>query len=120
MADEPLTLVQAAFLEAVRPSARGRADSLAHPGVTVPSLPLAGLLDAHGCLHAAVVVSGNRRVWFPCRSHDGGRHNYAACWPKCPAPFCRLPYSHYLKGTMHDIPSGTAEYHDATGVTEHG
>jgi hypothetical protein len=109
MADKPLTLVQAAFLEAVKPTPGGRRPRMPAPVAPDP-------LAAHGCLHAAVVVSGNRRVWFPCRSHEGGRHNYAAHWPKCPAPFCRLPYSHYLKGTMHDIPSGTVEYHDAIGA----
>jgi len=75
-----------------------------------------GPLAAHGCLHAAVVVWKDRRTWFPCRSHDGGRHHYAAHWPACPAPFCKLPYNHCLEGTMHEIPSGTAEYHDAIGA----
>ncbi len=102
MADEPLTLVQAAFLEAVRPTPAGR----------TPRRP-------HDCLRAAVVVWRGRRVWYPCRSHDGGVHHYAACWPACPAPFCRLPYSHYEAGTMHDIPAGTVEYHDAIGA-DHG
>jgi len=121
MADEPLTLLQAAFMEAVRPSARGRADSLAHPGATAPALPVAEPLEAHGCLHAAVVVYRGRRTWYPCRSHEGDRHNFAAHWPACPAPFCRLPYSHYEAGTMHDIPSGTVEYHDEIGKeADHG
>jgi hypothetical protein len=121
--DQPLTPLEEAFLEAVRPSARGRGDVLpavdvlAHPGVTAPQAPGAGPLEAHGCLHAAVVVdSKGNRVWYPCRSHDGDMHNFAAHWPKCPAPWCRLPYSHYLKGTMHDIPGGRAEYHDHIGV----
>lgn len=106
MADEPLTPLQAAFLEAVRPTPAGRP----------PRLPAQDPLAAHSCLHAAVVVDGDRKAWYPCRSHEGGKHNFAAHWPACPAPWCRLPYSHYKAGTMHDIPSGTAEYHDAIGV----
>lgn len=42
---------------------------------------------------------------FPCRSHGGGRHHFAAYWPACPAPFCLLPPDHR---DLHDIPSGTA------------
>lgn len=91
-------------------------DLFAHPGVTAPELPGAEPLEAHACLHAAVVVYGDRRVWFPCRSHDDGKHHFAAHWPACPAPWCRLPYSHYLEGTMHDVPSGTVEVHDAIGT----
>jgi hypothetical protein len=98
MADKPLTLVQAAFLEAVRPTPSGKP----------PRRP-------HDCLRAAVVVDGDRKVWYPCRSHEGDVHHYAAHWPACPAPFCRLPYSHYPEGTMHDIPPGKVEYHDAIG-----
>lgn len=91
-------------------------DVFAHPGVTAPELHLAGPLEAHGCLHAAVVVDGDRRVWYPCRSHEGGVHHFAAHWPACPAPWCRLSYSHFQAGTMHDIPGGFVEYHDAIGV----
>jgi hypothetical protein len=72
------------------------------------------------CLHAAVVVDGERRVWYPCRSHDGGAHHFTAHWPACPAPWCRLPASHYAHGTMHDIPGGTVEIHDAIGVADRG
>lgn len=100
---EPLTLLQAAFMEAVRPTPAGR------PPRT-----------AHACLHAAVVVDGHRRVWYPCRSHEGGVHHFAAHWPACPAGWCRLPYSHHLAGTMHDIPGGTVEYHDAIGTVDRG
>jgi hypothetical protein len=102
MADEPLTLLQAAFMEAVRPSATGRA-----PG------PVPGLRAAHDCLRAAVVVDGDHRVWYPCRSHEGDRHHFAAHWPACPAAWCRLPPE---LGHLHDIPGGTAEYHDEIGV----
>jgi hypothetical protein len=105
VADEPLTLLQAAFLEAVRPTPAGR--PLRHPA------------PDHDCLRAAVVVDGDRKVWYPCRSHEGGVHHFAAHWPACPAPFCRLPYSHCEAGTMHDIPSGVVEYHDAIGA-DHG
>lgn len=74
-------------------------------GEALAADPLAG----HGCLHAAVVVTpGGERVWYPCRSDEGGKHHFAAHWPACPAPWCRLPYSHYLDGTMHEIPPGTA------------
>lgn len=97
------------------------ADLFAHPGVTAPELPVAEPIEAHECLRAAVVVSGERRVWFPCRSHEGGVHHFAAHWPnKCPAPWCRLPYSHYLEGTMHDVPSGVVEIHDAIGAADGG
>ena len=44
---------------------------------------------------------------FPCRSHEGGKHHYAAHWPACPAPFCKLPPEHR---SLHDIPSGDARY----------
>lgn len=88
-----------------------------HPGVTAPELPLASAMEAHDCLRAAVIVCGGRRVWYPCRSHEGGVHNFAAHWPhKCPASWCRLPRSHYLEGTMHDIPGGVVETHDAIGA----
>jgi len=106
---KPLTPLQAALLEAVRPTPAGRPPREA-------SAPVA----AHECLHAAVVVWRGRKVWFPCRSHDGGVHHFAATWPPCPAPWCRLPYSHYLEGTMHDIPSGTVEIHDAIGAVNRG
>lgn len=113
-----LTLLQQAIMEAVRPTPAGRRASFAHPGVSAPAAPVEGTPDDHDCLHAAVVVDGDRRVWFPCRSHEGGFHHYAAHWPKCVAPWCRLPYSHYLEGTMHDIPSGTVEYHDTIGAVD--
>ena len=91
MAEQPLTLLQAAFMEVVRPTPAGRTPR-----------------TAHACLHAAVVVDGDRRVWYPCRSHEDGKHHFAARWPACPAPWCRLPASHATEGTMHDIPGGTA------------
>lgn len=78
-------------------------------------------LTAHGCLHAAVVADGDRRVWYPCRSHEGGVHRFAAHWPPCPAPWCRLPAAHAEAGTMHDVPGGTVEYHAPDGtVTRRG
>jgi hypothetical protein len=92
VADEPLTTLQAAFMEVVRPTPAGRAPRAAHV-----------------CLRAAVVVDGDRRVWYPCRSHADGKHHFAAHWPPCPAPWCRLPTGHR---ELHDIPSGTVEYHD--------
>jgi hypothetical protein len=102
MAEKPLTLVQAAFLEAVRPTPAGRPPRLPAPD--------------HDCLHAAVVVDGDRKVWYPCRSHEGDRHHFAAHWPACPAAWCRLPPE---EGHLHDIPGGRVEYHDATGA-DHG
>jgi hypothetical protein len=101
-------------------------DALAHPGVTAATFAEAGRQEADGCLHAAVVTdSKGNRVWFPCRSHLGSTpggtvHHFAAWWPACPAPWCRLPRSHYLEGTMHDIPGGTVEYHDAIGTMTGG
>jgi hypothetical protein len=50
------------------------------------------------------VVSG---TVYPCRSHKGGKHHFAAHWPACPAPFCRLEPGH--RG-LHDVPAGKAEY----------
>lgn len=49
---------------------------------------------------------------FPCTgNHDDGFHHFHADLPEpCPAPFCKLPYSHYVAGTMHDIPFGRATY----------
>lgn len=123
MADESLTVLQAALLEAVRPSARGRLDIAADVELDRLEIGRRRHVKLHGprrfedcadpgcreasCLRAAVVVDGGRRVWYPCRSHAGGFHHYAAWWPKCVAPWCRLPYSHYIDGTMHDIPPGT-------------
>jgi hypothetical protein len=95
------------------------ADLFAHPGVTPVTLPLADPAEPHdGCVHAAALATPKGDlIWYPCRSHDGGVHHFAACWPACPAPWCRLPNGH--RG-LHDIPSGTVEIHDAIGVVEHG
>lgn len=101
MADKPLTLLQAAFMEAVSPTPAGRPPRVA-------SVPVA----AHDCLHAAVVVHRDQRVWYPCRSHEGGVHHFAARWPACPTAWCRLRPE---PGHLHDIPSGTVELHDAIG-----
>lgn len=111
MPDQPLTLLQQAIMESVRPTARGRLD---------PPLPDVDPLAEHGCLHAAVIAFKGRRVWYPCRSHKGSVHRFLARLDACPAPWCRLPYSHYLEGTMHDIPSGTVEYHDTIGMVDRG
>lgn len=82
-------------------------------------LPAGDPLAEHGCLWAAVIVFEGSRTWYPCRSHENGSHHFAARWPDpCPAPWCRLPGSHYMEGTMHDIPPGTVEIHDAAGVKE--
>lgn len=99
MADEPLTPLQAAFLDVVRPLPAGRTRTAA--------LQATPPVTWDGCLHAAVVIDSGHRVWYPCRSHDGGAHHFAAHWPPCPAPWCRLPASHAAEGTMHDIPGGT-------------
>ncbi len=117
MADARLTVLQAAFLDVVRPlpGGRTRTPAPADPGAR---LPQADSLAEHGCLHAAVIVYQGRRVWYPCRSHEGGVHRFAARLDACPAPWCRLPYSHYLAGTMHDIPPGTVEIHDAIGADD--
>jgi hypothetical protein len=58
--------------------------------------------EAAGC--ALVAMVGTDR--YPCRSHEGGAHHFAAHWPACPAPFCRTPPGHR---SLHDIPSGKAE-----------
>lgn len=55
------------------------------------------------CPFAAVVGESV----YPCRSDEGGRHHFAAHWPACPAPFCRLPAQH--REGLHDIPGGRAE-----------
>lgn len=59
--------------------------------------------SAAGCAHVAIV--GTTR--YLCWSHEGGVHHFAAHWPACPAPFCKLPPDH--RG-LHDIPFGKAEY----------
>jgi hypothetical protein len=55
----------------------------------------------HTCNGVAVV--GDDR--FPCRFHEDGWHHFAAHWPACPAPYCKLPPDH--RG-LHDIPPGKA------------
>jgi len=55
----------------------------------------------HTCNVAAVVGSDV----FRCRSHEDSAHHFAAHWPMCPAPFCKLPPDH--EG-LHDIPAGKA------------
>ena len=95
-------------------------NALAHPGVTPVTLPLADPAEPHEeCLFAAVVTDSNgNRVWYPCRSDEGGEHHFAAWWPACPAPWCRLPARHALDGTMHLIPGGRVEVHDSIGVVD--
>jgi hypothetical protein len=41
---------------------------------------------------------------YSCQEHKGGKHVFAAHWPKCPAPWCRLPPGHR---SLHDVPAGT-------------
>jgi hypothetical protein len=60
----------------------------------------------HSCTRVAIVGG----IRYPCRSHEGDVHHFAAHWPACPAPFCRLEPGH--RG-LHDIPFGKAEYADA-------
>jgi len=105
VADGPLTPLQAAFLDVVRPLPAGR---------TRTPVPV-DLLAEHGCLHAAVVTWEGRRTWYPCRSHEGGVHRFLARLDACPAPWCRLPAGHR---ELHDIPCGTVEIHDAIGVVD--
>jgi hypothetical protein len=50
---------------------------------------------------------------YPCRSHAGDVHHFAMLWPACEAPFCLLPPGHR---ELHDIPSGRAEYMDASAA----
>ena len=62
---------------------------------------------AAACTYVAL-LAGER---FPCHSHEGGLHHFAAAIPDpCMAPFCRLPAGHR---TLHDIPSGRAEIVEA-------
>jgi hypothetical protein len=63
--------------------------------------------DAAGC--PVMAEAGTNR--YPCRSHEGGVHHFAAHWPACPAPFCKLPPDH--RG-LHDIPPGSAEVVDTS------
>jgi hypothetical protein len=82
--------------------------------VTPQAVP--GPLEAHGCLHAAVITWRGRRTWYPCRSHEGGVHRFPARLDDpCPAPWCRLPAGHR---ELHDIPAGRAEIHDAIGACD--
>jgi hypothetical protein len=119
VADKPLTVLQAAFLDVVRPLPAGRTRTPAPAGARAHRRE-ADPLEEHGCLHAAVIVFKGRRVWYPCRSHKGGVHRFLARLDACPAPWCRLPASHAIEGTMHDIPSGTVEIHDAIGAVDRG
>lgn len=107
MADGSLTPLQAAFLDVVRPLPAGR--------TRTPAPARADPLTEHGCLHAAVIAYKGRRVWYPCRSHEGGVHRFLARLDPCPAPWCRLPAGHR---ELHDIPPGTVEIHDAIGVDD--
>lgn len=45
---------------------------------------------------------------YPCRSHEGGipSHHFAAHWPPCEAPWCKLPPDHR---EPHDIPFGRVQ-----------
>jgi hypothetical protein len=58
-------------------------------------------IAGHTCAKVATV--GKDR--YPRRSHEGGVHHFAAHWPACPAPFCKLPPDHR---SLHDVPSGHA------------
>jgi len=81
---------------------------------TIPAANSA--LEAHGCLHAAVITWAGRRTWYPCRSHKGGVHRFLARLDdSCPAPWCRLPAGHL---ELHEIPPGRVEIHDAIGVED--
>lgn len=57
---------------------------------------------------------------FPCTgNHDDGFHHFSYCPSSpCPAPFCKLPYSHYTAGTMHDIPFGKPDYRTRETTTD--
>ena len=84
-------------------------ESWVNPGGGVQSLTIpiedldAAALAAARCTCVAVVTGGHR---YPCRSHEGGKHHFAAYWPACPAPFCRLEPGHC---GLHDISSGEAK-----------
>jgi hypothetical protein len=65
---------------------------------------------SHDCKRIALVGTDRYR----CQAHEDGFHCYAAHWPACPAPFCKLPPGH--RG-LHDIPSGDVEYTDTEPVT---
>jgi hypothetical protein len=56
---------------------------------------------------SVVAMVGDDR--YPCRSHKGRVHHFAAHWPACPAGYCKLPPGH--RG-LHDIPSGRARIAD--------
>lgn len=64
---------------------------------------------ADGSARAEALLDGEV---YPCTgNHDDGFHHFRADLPEpCPAPFCKLPYSHYVAGTMHDIPFGKPTY----------
>lgn len=59
-------------------------------------------------MHDCPVVARINGDYFPCQSHEGGipAHHFAAHWPPCEAPFCKLPPGHR---ELHDIPSGRAQ-----------
>jgi hypothetical protein len=113
VADAPLTVLQAAFLDVVRPLPSGRTRTA--PAPRNATRHQADPLAEHGCLHAAVVVWEGRRVWYPCRSHEGGVHRFLARLDACPTAWCCLPAGHR---ELHDIPPGRVEIHDAIGVDD--
>jgi hypothetical protein len=55
---------------------------------------------AHDCQVTAELGGAT----YPCQEHRDGKHVFAAHWPKCPAPWCRLPPGHR---SLHDVPAGT-------------
>lgn len=82
MPEEKLTPLQEAFLAAVRGEA--------------PDSPAQ---RPHDCGFTAIVGG----YAYPCHAHKDGQHHFAARWPACPAPFCRLKPDHR---EPHDIPAG--------------
>jgi hypothetical protein len=67
------------------------------------------VVTAKPCTRVAVVGG----YVYPCRLDADGQHHFAMHWPSCNAPFCLLPPGH---SSLHDIPSGRAEFMDATAA----
>lgn len=91
MADKP-TILQRAILGAVRGETQRS-----------PAPP------PHDCEFTAILGG----LAYPCWNHDDGQHHFAARWPACPAPYCRLAPGHR---TLHDIPPGRPVISDRRAV----
>jgi hypothetical protein len=76
----------------------------------IAGLTLAAVAREEAPAHDCAVTAEVGGTGYQCREHrdDAGHayHVFAAHWPACPAPWCRLEPGHR---DLHDIPFGTPE-----------